>query len=170
MCCVCACVAVYLNLHNLCLVNPPARKSKYFSCLLYTNSLKVSAWREGRSPSTSTPATSRLARCGWSSTTWRASLKNKWIQARVPKGGQCRERNSDVTSRPMEETPQHHVWSGVAKKQKQKTKPDQASCCASPFTRNTGDRRSLGNDSMGMSSVSPHCGERCRINDLLSSP
>lgn len=62
--CVYMCVAVYLNLHNLCLVNPPARKIKYLSCLLYTNSLKVSAWlRKGRSPSISTPAKSKLACC-----------------------------------------------------------------------------------------------------------
>lgn len=40
----CVHVAEYLNLHNLWLLNLPARKIKCLSCLFYTNSLEVTTW------------------------------------------------------------------------------------------------------------------------------
>lgn len=40
----CVHVAEYLNLHNLWVLNLPARKIKCLSCLFYTNSLKVTTW------------------------------------------------------------------------------------------------------------------------------
>ena len=73
--CVCAraCVAVYLNLHNLWVLSLPAMKIKCLSSLFHTNALKVTEWlMKGRKAL----AASQLAWWGRKSTALRSVMND----------------------------------------------------------------------------------------------
>ena len=138
--CVCACAAVYLNLHNLWVLSLPARKIKCLCCLFHTNSLKVTAWlMKGRKAL----ATSQLAWWGGKSTALR-SVMNEWVQERPTSGCQHQKKRSETTVLLMEVSDTTHR--GVLPKNK--NKKTLISCFVS-FIGNTGDRRSLCNDPQG---------------------
>lgn len=139
--CMCVCVAVYLNLHNRWILSLPARKIKCWSCLFYTNSLKVIAWLM-KGPKSVAPG--KPAWRGWNSPALQ-SLMNKWVQARLTNGCQHPKKRWDKIYFLMEVN--DTTYGGAMPKNKNKNiKPDQAFSSVSSFTGNTGDRRRLWND------------------------
>ena len=85
-------------------------------------------------------ATSKPAWRGWNSAALQ-SLMNERVQVRLTNGCQLHKKSSDIMYLLMEENNTTH--GGVQPKSKnKKIKPDQASCSASSFIGNTGDRSS----------------------------